>query len=255
MAARKGKRGGGHEAEHADERWLLTYADLITLLMALFMVMFSMAIVDQNKFDALKSSLSQAFEPTIMPGGKSIANTGGQSQVQEIAPAAPAGHSTHPMSAKESADMAQLEREVEAEAKSLGVADKVSTVPVERGLAIEILNDNMLFESGEARIKPDGLALLDRLAPILLKRGAANGIEVEGHTDAMPINGAQYPSNWELSTARASAVVRALIAMNLPASKMSAVGRAHLHPTSTNTTPEGRARNRRVDLVLPRPTR
>jgi chemotaxis protein MotB len=251
MASKKGKRGG-HEAEHADERWLLTYADLITLLMALFMVMFSMAIVDQNKFDALKSSLSQAFEPTIMPGGKSIAQTGGQSQVQEIAPAAPAGHSQHLMSAREQADLAALERQVEAEADKLGLGNKVSAVPVERGLAIEILSDPALFESGEARLKPEGIALLHSLAPILTKRGG-KGVEVEGHTDNVPITG-RYPSNWELSTARASAVVRALIAMDLPASKLKAIGRAHLHPTATNATPEGRARNRRVDLVLPKTT-
>ena len=254
MAARKGgRRGGGHEAEHADERWLLTYADLITLLMALFMVMFSMAIVDQNKFEALKSSLSQAFEPTIMPGGKSIAQTGGQSHTSQIAPNAPAGASRTPMSAHEQADAQELARQVEAEAEKLGVGDKVSTVPVERGVAVEILNDGMLFESGEARIKPEGLALLDHLAPILAKR-AANGVEVEGHTDSMPVSG-RYPSNWELSTARASAVVRALIAMDLPPAKMKATGRAALHPTATNTTPEGRAHNRRVDIVLPSATR
>ena len=253
MAARKARRGGGHEAEHADERWLLTYADLITLLMALFMVMFSMAIVDQNKFKALKSSLSQAFEPTIMPGGKSIADTGGQSHTEQIAPNAPAGSSRTPMSTHQQAEAQELARQVEAEAEKLGVGDKVSTVPVERGIAVEILNDGMLFESGEARIKPEGLALLDRLAPILLER-AKNGVEVEGHTDSMPVSG-RYPSNWELSTARASAVVRALIAMDLPPSKMKATGRAALKPTATNTTPEGRAHNRRVDIVLPSATR
>jgi len=251
MAARKGRKGG-HEAEHADERWLLTYADLITLLMALFMVMFSMAIVDQSKFDALKNSLSQAFEPTLMPGGKAIKNTGGQSHVEQVAPYAPGGASRRPMSSKEAGGLAQLERQVETEAKSLGLGNKVSAVPVERGLAVEILSDGALFESGEARLKPEGLALLDRLSPILHRRGS-RGIEVEGHTDSMPITG-RYPSNWELSTARASAVVRALIAMDLPAGKLSAVGRAHLHPTATNTTPEGRARNRRVDIVLPSPT-
>jgi chemotaxis protein MotB len=212
-----------------------------------------MAIVDQSKFDALKNSLSQAFEPTIMPGGQAIKQTGGQSKVEQVAPNAPGGAARDPMSSREQADLAELSRQVEAEAKALGVGDKVSAVPVERGLAVEILNDGTLFESGEARIRPEGLALLDRLAPILHKR-AAQGVEVEGHTDSMPISG-RYPSNWELSTARASAVVRALIAMDLPAAKLKAIGRAHLHPTATNTTPEGRARNRRVDIVLPSATR
>ena len=87
----------------------------------------------------------------------------------------------------------------------------------------------MLFESGQARVKPEGLALLDRLAPHPRSSARGNGVEVEGHTDSLPISG-RYPSNWELSTARASAVVRALIAMDLPPAKMKATGRGALAP-------------------------
>ena len=131
------------------------------------------------------------------------------------------------------------------------MAGKVQTKITARGLVIDILTDHLLFESGQARVQPAGMALLDRLAPLLRKQ-SSRAVDIEGHTDSMPIHGSVYPSNWELSTARASAVVRALIAMGLAPARLTATGRAYLDPSATNATEQGRARNRRVEIVLPR---
>jgi len=110
------------------------------------------------------------------------------------------------------------------------------------------LNDAILFDPARAVLRPEGLALLDRLAPVLAQR--AGIVSVEGHTDPLPIANAQFPSNWELSAARATAVTRHLIQKGIPADRLRAVGMADTRPRSSNATPEGRARNRRVSLVV-----
>jgi len=258
MVRRRRRRSGGDHGEHADERWLLTYADLITLLMALFMVLFSMSVVNKSKLAALKASLHNAFAPHVLPGGESIKQTGGDAQIPDIQPEtraraqqAPPSPASAAAASQDDRQLRQLKSQVDAMAKAQGVASKVQTKITRQGLVIDILTDHLLFDSGRAIIKPAGMALLGRLAPVLLEQ-ASRSIEVEGHTDSQPIRSATYPSNWELSTARASAVVRALIAMNLTPDRLTATGRAYLDPSASNATEQGRARNRRVALVLPR---
>src|SRR4051794_33222367 len=250
------RRGAVHE-EHADERWLLTYADLITLLMALFMVLFSMSVVNKSKLEQLKASLHNAFSPHVLPGGQSIKETGADANVKTPLPEirvrtiAPASAASAAAAKADDRELRRLKSQVDAQAKKSGVEGKVKTRITERGLVIDILTDNLLFQSGQARVQPAGMALLDHLAPVLAKQ-ASRRIDVEGHTDSRPIHGAAYPSNWELSTARASAVVRALIAMSLSPERLTATGRAYLDPSGSNATEQGRARNRRVQIVLPR---
>jgi chemotaxis protein MotB len=264
MVRRRRRRSGGDHEEHADERWLLTYADLITLLMALFMVLFSMSVVNKSKLESLKESLHNAFSPHVLPGGQSIKETGGDAQIPDVQPQvhtrpSPAGQTRVAASSPQAAAAAeqddrqlrQLKAEVDKEAKQADVAGKVQTKITPRGLVIDILTDHLLFDSGQARIKPAGMSLLDRLAPLLQKQ-SSRAVEVEGHTDSQPIRGSVYPSNWELSTARASAVVRALISMNLSPNRLTATGRAYLDPSASNATEQGRAHNRRVEIVLPR---
>ena len=259
MVRRRRRRASDHPAEHADERWLLTYADMITLLMALFMVMFAMAEVDSTKMKGLSNSLHDAFSGKIVPGGQSIQETGGQTHVTTPAPTpvtttrppAPHNIASPQQRAAEERSMEAAQRKIQEEAESMGLSTKVSTKVTERGLVIQILTDNLLFNSGEARIKPAGMDLLGHIAP-LLRRQSGHHMVVEGHTDNLPIRSSVYPSNWELSTARASAVVRALIAMELPPQQMEASGRAYLQPLAANTTDAGRSKNRRVEIVLPR---
>ena len=268
MTRRRRRRSGGDHEEHADERWLLTYADLITLLMALFMVLFSMSVVNKSKLSALQQSLKEGFKPKILPGGEAIKQTGGQTSAEQLQTKAPAGQAAQRNQTKpqlmptkatsaeaaraEQEQLAKLQAAVQAQAAKLGLRQKVSTHITERGLVIDILTDNLLFDSGAAQIKPAGLKLLAHLAPVLEKQASDHRVVVEGHTDSMPIKGSVYPSNWELSTARASAVVRSLITMNLPPGHMEASGRAYLQPTASNATPAGRAENRRVEIILPR---
>jgi chemotaxis protein MotB len=257
MNRRRRRRSTDHPAEHADERWLLTYADLITLLMALFMVLFSMSVVNKSKLANLQSSLHNAFSPHVIPGGQAIKRTGGDANTTQVKPgskSSPQASQAAQAAAKahqEDRELRKLQREVDVEAKKLGMANRVKTRITKRGLVIDILTDNLLFDSGAAQIKPAGIELLAHLAP-LLRHQSSHAVHVEGHTDNIPIKGSVYPSNWELSTARASAVVRALIAMQMRPGRLTATGRAYLDPTMTNRTPLGRARNRRVEIVLPR---
>jgi chemotaxis protein MotB len=248
MAGRKGRPGAAHE-EHADERWLLTYADMITLLMALFMVMFSMSVVNKSKLASLQQSLHNAFAPHVIPGGEAIKRTGGDAQTKQLKPETRTARAD--AKAAEDRELRSLKHEVDAKASRLGMNDKVKTHVTRRGLVIDILTDNLLFDSGAARIKPAGMNLLEHLAP-LLRHQRSHQVDVEGHTDSQPIHGSVYPSNWELSTARASAVVRALIAMRMTPDRLTATGRAYLDPSASNATTQGRARNRRVEIVLPR---
>jgi len=217
------------------------------------MVLFSMSVVNKSKLESLKQSLNNAFSPHVLPGGQSIKETGADATVKTPLPEMRVRTSTSDAAAAKAEDrqLRQLKQQVDAEAKKAGVQGKVKTRVTERGLVIDILTDNLLFQSGQAHIQPAGMALLDHLSTVLAKQ-ASRRIDVEGHTDSRPIHGAAYPSNWELSTARASAVVRALIAMNLSPDRLTATGRAYLDPSGSNNTEQGRARNRRVQIVLPR---
>jgi chemotaxis protein MotB len=282
---RKRRRGGGGEHEESGERWLLTYADMITLLMALFMVLFSISSVNISKIQSLQESLRAAFSGQILPGGKAIAKPGSTANashaptmtpLQAIVPISPqsvtnpeapthssssssssaaaAAQSTNinvAASAQEQSNFEHLKRELDAYAASHGFAKHVNTTIESRGLAIRVLTDSLLFPSGSATLDPQGEPLLTEIAH-LLNVDSVHPIAVEGNTDDVPVHSSAFPSNWELSTARASTVVRFLIAGGVQAGRLSAVGYASLRPIASNATPEGRALNRRVEIVLQR---
>jgi chemotaxis protein MotB len=140
---------------------------------------------------------------------------------------------------------------VDAYAREKGLADKLSARVERRGLVITILTDQLLFDSGSAQLKPEGVPLMDAVAG-LLRREKTHQVVVEGHTDTVPIGGSQYPTNWELSTARASTVVRVLAGDGVTSRRLTAAGRAYLDPVASNDTSTGRSQNRRVQIVLPR---
>ncbi len=260
MAA-KGKRRRRAVADHEnEERWLLTYADMITLLMALFMVMFSIANVNQSKLEALSASLSEAFSGKILPGGESINQRGASTETETPAPTPPipaitplvddaAAKEDGSSAAREDDDFKRIKREIDAYAASHGLKEKVETTITQRGLEIRLLTDEVLFDSGSAMLKPQSGPLLAKVSE-LLHLSPDHDISVEGHTDNVPIRGSLYPTNWELSTARASGVVRFLLEHGAQKMRMSASGYAALHPISNNTTDSGRSRNRRVEIVL-----
>jgi chemotaxis protein MotB len=276
MSRARSRRGGRHKAHgggHEDgERWLLTYADMITLLMALFMVLFSISSVNISKIQALQKSLKAAFSPdNILPGGKDIAKQGSTAsaksapasrEVQSIVPLAPRAASSPENSAaaasasvskaeQEQSSFEHLKHQLDAYAASHGFAKDVNTTIQPRGLVIRVLTDRLLFPSGSATLLSPALPLLGEIAA-LVNLDSAHPVAVEGNTDNVPIRGGAFPSNWELSTARASMVVRFLIRQGVFARRLSASGYADLRPIAGNETAAGRARNRRVEIVLQR---
>jgi chemotaxis protein MotB len=289
MARGHGRRrhGGEHESE---ERWLLTYSDMITLLMALFMVLFSISSVNISKYETLQKSLKAAFSGNILPGGKSVAQQGSTAnsaqtpasvELQAIEPvqsegssalqnstlrgaasaptstsstsssSAAAGAAREAQAQKEAAEFAHIKQELDAYAASHGFAKSVQTSIEARGLVIRVLTDDLLFASGQATLEGRANGLLSEIAQ-LLNVDETHPISVEGNTDNVPIHSSLYPSNWELSTARASVVVQFLIAHGVAASRLTATGNAEQHPVASNATAAGRARNRRVEIVMRR---
>ena len=259
---RRGKGGGGHDGP--DERWLLTYADMITLLMALFIVMFAISSVNTSKFEALQQSLKEAFNGSVAPGGESVLQTGGKPEGKEAPKVQPPVPAIQPLIQKEfdkeqkkrsggegteDEQFKKVKRDLDEYAEQNGLKNKLETEITRRGLVIRLLTDGVLFDSGEAKIKPRAVPLIEKIAR-LLQVDEEHPINVEGHTDNVPIQSSQYPTNWELSTARAASVVRLLIADNAPADRLGAVGYAQLHPIASNSSAAGRSRNRRVEIVL-----
>jgi chemotaxis protein MotB len=258
----RGRRGRGAHAEHEnDERWLLTYADMITLLMALFMVLFSITSVNKAKLEVLSKTLQDAFSGKVLPGGESIRSTGADPKSVSSPTAAPAipaittivesssTSSSAAARAKEQEDFRRLKEQIDSYASQKGVQDKVQSVIAQRGLVIRLLTDRVLFDSGAAELKPEATPVLTKVAEIVAREGK-HQVMVEGHTDPVPIHGSLFPTNWELSTARASRVVRFLIDGGVARRRLSAAGYASLHPIADNATAAGRSRNRRVEIVL-----
>jgi len=273
---RRKKGHGAHGGDHADERWLLTYADMLTLMFALFMVLFSISSVNISKYQTLQKSLKAAFSGSILPGGKAILRSGSQSTSAHspatseipaiIAPTSNAPSSSQYTSVnqqlnnamaaaaagdREQADFEALKRKLDAYAQAHGFASAVQVSIARNGLVIDVLTDKLLFDSGSATLNPAGLPLLDEVAK-LLNVDQTHPITVAGHTDNQPIATAEFHSNWELSTDRAIGVVQYLISRGVDPQRLGAAGYADLHPVASNDTAAGRARNRRVEIVLQR---
>jgi chemotaxis protein MotB len=247
---------------------------MLTLMFALFMVLYSISSVNISKYESLQQSLKSAFSGSILSGGKAIIQSGSESTkahtpataaVPSIVPLTPnipkprdtsAAQITKAMLAASAAQREQesfkkLQQELNAYAKAHGFAHEVQAVIDRRGLVVHVLTDKLLFDSGSATLQPAGLPLLGEISH-LLNVDRKHPITVEGNTDNQPIQSSQFPSNWELSTDRATTVVRYLIAHSVQEQRLSAAGYADLHPLATNATAAGRARNRRVDIVLDR---
>jgi chemotaxis protein MotB len=254
---------GGHESE---ERWLLTYADMITLLLALFVVLFSISSVNISKLQTLQEALRDAFSGKVLSGGQAILQTSNDAAVRSVQSGAPVSivPSTptvgRPATAsgraalaarREQDELQHLKQMLDAFAAKHGYASNVQTIVARRGLIVRLLTDKVLFDSGLAQLKPQGLPLLAEVGS-LLNVDRTHPILVEGHTDDVPISTSAYASNWELSTARATQVVRYLISHSVAERRFGAAGYADLHPIASNATAAGRARNRRVEIVLQR---
>jgi len=264
---RRGRKRGHHEEEHEnEERWLVSFADMMTLLMCLFMVLFSMSSVNTSKFEALQRSLQDAFSGQILPGGRAVVESGNNEQAEQEAPKPPlpalmplesltdsdaTQRSDAAKAAKEQEDFEALKRRIDALAKEAGLQGKVRTSIRRRGLVVQLLTDRVFFASGSAALEAPAQRLLPKLARVIAGE-RKHPVSVEGHTDSQPIAGGAMRSNWGLSALRAESVGLAFESGGVPRRRMTITGYAEQHPVATNATPGGRSRNRRVEVVLTR---
>ena len=230
----------GHAEAHADERWLLTYADMITLLMVFFIVLYAISNTDLRKFTALAQSVSAAFNTDVFSGSQAVT-------VMSGAESAPGASSFDSGGGAVGSDSRAIEAALRDYAIREGIEAGVSVEVVPEGVAIRI-SESLLFSSGRASLTETSQKLLRRVVDAV--RPLPNGIRVEGHTDDLPPSGPFYRDNWELSSARAIAVLRAMVTDGIAAARMSAAGFAEFHPVAANSDEAARNRNRRVDVVI-----
>jgi chemotaxis protein MotB len=245
------------------ERWLLTYADMITLLLALFIVLWSVSSVNISKFSALKASLHEALSGKVIEGSAAILNGGPApldpqgTQIPTIKPAETVNirqsitsQIVSALAQRDTENLRQVEREIRRYAQTHGLGGVLRTSIDERGLVVRVLTDKLLFGTGSATLRPEARPLIDHLARLLTANGLPNHVRVEGNTDVQPISTAQFHSNWELSAARATAVLTALLSSGVQPARLSVAGYGAERPIASNATAAGRTLNRRVDVVV-----
>ncbi|HEX7097170.1 MAG TPA: OmpA family protein [Acidimicrobiales bacterium] len=263
----KRRRHEEHEEHVNHEAWVIPYADMLTLLMGLFLVLWSMSTTDMAKLEALRESLAEGFglgssaTPSIIDGGSdglleagdglgvTAARADDPTELERARQALEREEQHARAVAAANKQLADIERMILESAQEAGVGDAIGTRREERGLVVTVVTDEVLFSPGSADLAPDGKAVLDALVPAL--RRFDNPLAIEGHTDNVPINTSRFPSNWELSTARATSVLRYLVDVHgFAAHRMTASGYGEQRPIGDNATAEGRAANRRVELVV-----
>ena len=272
---RRSKLHEEHEEHVNHERWLITYADMITLLMVLFIVLYSISQVDLAKFRRLKEGVAGGFGGPAaagalsggagpLEGGGGVFETGlhgtearelyqppawAAGSSAQAAQAALADAKARTAGARQQRSVLQgAQQEIQRSLNEQGLGDTVKFRLESRGLVVTIVSDKVLFEPGQADLRPEGRELVDKLAAAVGR--LPNRLAVEGHTDNVPISG-RYPSNWELSTARATTVLRELIERHhIDPARLSAAGYADERPVAMNDTADGRGANRRVELVV-----
>jgi chemotaxis protein MotB len=224
------------------ERWLISYADFITLLFAFFVVMYALSSVNDSKYRVLSDSLLHAFgKVTVTP----MLAEGGQVSVplKAMAPAQRAPAALR----REKENLTRIARDILTVLGPLVDQGKVRVMQTDRGVTVEI-NASVLFTPGKAKLTSESSEALTAVAAVL--KDGNHAIQVEGHTDSVPINNALFPSNWELSAVRAGSVVRLFIENGVAEQRLTAIGRGATKPVDTNETAEGRLRNRRVTVMI-----
>ena len=282
-APAKGRKKAVHEEEHVNhERWLVSYADMITVLMALFIVLFAISQVDQQKYIALRDSLSAGFQDTtssnsILDGSNGTQD--GESAQTETKPAAgtagmvsaddglgdqasnpkveaniatAADPSLDPAllaaAQAEAAHLKELQAQIEASLTNNGLANMVRYRIDARGLTLGLVANDVFFAPASAEMTPTALRVLDVAAPLVVP--ISENVAIEGHANVIPSAG-RYATNWELSADRATRVLRHLVeADGLPGNRIMSVGYGDARPLIAGDSPEALAQNRRVDIVI-----
>ena len=237
--------------EHENlERWLVSYADFITLLFATFVVLYALAQVDATDFAKLEDSLKHAFSQNSLFDGQENVMTGSESLFdQQVANSFIPSLMVEYISPKYEEDSFKEIAEDIKELTEIGELDGISAKITEKGLLLTF-DDKYLFAPGSAYLAPDARKLLDKVGVLICKKFVLHSMLVEGHTDSLAMQNKQFPSNWELSSARACSVVRYLITrFQFSPSLFSAVGYADTRPLETSISPKDPA-NRRVELLI-----
>lgn len=270
----RGRRRGHQEEEHVNhERWLVSYSDMITVLMGLFIVLYAMSQVDQAKFEALRESLSEGFGITTGSTGV-LDGSSGALDGDPAAAIVPAQQAGDPVTAddglgeqgadpadlggadpslvaeaqREASHLTEVRDEVAAALRARGLQDAVSMRIDERGLTIGLVADDVFFAASSARLTDTARQVLDAAGPTLAD--LSEQISVEGHANVVPVSG-RYPTNWELSSDRATQVLRHLVENDgIAGARIMAVGFGDERPLVPGDDAEALAANRRVDLVV-----
>jgi chemotaxis protein MotB len=261
--------------EHINhERWLVTYADMLTLLMVLFIVMFAMSQVDQKKYNALKNGLAEGFgaKSTMLKGSDSILeghleeatdpSLAGSQIFQRLTPAAQAvvkealhkerqakQQASYKTAATEASRLRKAEQKLKAALKKRGLADDVSTTIDDRGLVVSLVSRHVVFRPNVAVLSPRGQEVVDTLAPVLDSLG--NELRVDGHTNQAAGPPKYYATDWDLSAARALSVLRRLNEVSgIPGKRLSLAAFGHEAPLVDPSEPGSQDINKRVDIVV-----
>jgi len=224
------------EEEHENlERWLLTYADLITLLLAFFVMLYVFSKQDTKKYDAMTMQLKAIFS-----GESGIVDEGGRPGSQTLESLS-RGLSNEEI-------RKQLKEQIKSLAKTEGLENNISIITDERGIVIRIM-DKAFYDTGKADLQERARETLDKIVPVI--KTLPNDIRIEGHTDNVPISTYEFKSNWELSVRRATEVVRYLIEKGeLSPQRISAAGYAEYRPVTANDSDANRALNRRIEIIV-----
>lgn len=229
------------EAPENHERWIVSYADMLTLLFALFVVLYATSDANPQKLQSVRYSIDQAFSVGVLQGSN------GASPIFDSG-----GGLTPSISEIKSNNLAGLTETLDGFAEANNIEGKIQVRSDADSITIS-LADNLLFDSGSADLKPGSQDVLLLVASAL--SGLPNQMRVEGHTDDIPVNSPDFATNWELSAARASRVLRFLSEQGgIKADQLFLAGYAETQPVGDNATPEGRALNRRADIVILYPT-
>ena len=240
------------------ERWLLTYSDMITLLLALFVILFALSSINSQKFMAFELGITKSFgghdvplpsSEGLLPSHDSLLFRPSAQAATPPAPPPSTPPSTPPAPSRSSPSLAEIASELDAALASAGLGADASISVTEHGVVVQMLADKAYFANDSAALGTVGDAIVDVIAGVL--RSVPNAVEVQGYTDDVPITGGPFTSNWELSAVRAVNVVQRLEEVGgITKNRLSAIGYGTTHPVAPNTTASGQAENRRIDVVV-----
>jgi len=244
---RRQRRKREEEQDHQD-RWMVSYADFVTLLFAFFVVMYAISSLNEGKYKVLSDSLNLAFRTDASASQSSSINPGASGVPMFIPLLRPQTPTKIDEATRQQLEkMRSMVKEIKTTLAPLVQAGLVRVSEGPKGITVEF-DASVLFAPGDARLDVAALNALTAVSQIVST--ATFPITVEGHTDNIPISTAQFPSNWELSGNRAASVVRLFIENGISPQRMSAIGYADQRPVAENSTPEGRQRNRRVSIIM-----